>query len=352
MAIEELLSYVFWGNSVKEYIVATVIFVLIVIIFRIVKYKLVKKLRKVANNTKAKVDVLLIKIVDKIGWPFYIFFAIFITLKFIQVPDVVNIFFTYTTPIVVVIIVVRSLQQFVDYGIQKLGKEKQEENETAIINIIGRILKGSLWGIALVYVVSLFGYDVTTVVASFGVLGIVLAFGLQEVLSDIFASISIFFDKPFEIGDFIIVGDTIGVVKEVGIKSTRVQSLWGQEVVISNKDLTSARINNYKKMKRRRIQFSFGVVYEISAEKLEKVLEITKEIVANIELAELDRVHFKEYGDFSLNFEVVYYVNTSDYAKYMDIQQEINFLLKKRFEKEGISFAYPTQTIIVNKEKP
>jgi len=290
--------------------------------------------------------------VDKIGWPFYVFFAIFITLKFIQVPDVVNIFFTYATPIVVVIIVVRSLQQFVDYGIQKLGKEKQEENETAVISIIGKILRGSLWGIALVYVVSLFGYDVTTVVASFGVLGIVLAFGLQEVLSDIFASISIFFDKPFVIGDFIIVGDTIGVVKEVGIKSTRVQSLWGQEVIIPNKELTSARINNYKKMKRRRIQFSFGVVYEISAEKLEKVLEITKEIVANIELAELDRVHFKEYGDFSLNFEVVYYVNTSDYAKYMDIQQEINFLLKKRFEKEGISFAYPTQTIIVNKEKP
>jgi len=352
MVIEELLSYAFWGNSVKEYIVATVIFVLIVIIFRIVKYHFVKKLRKVANNTKAEIDDLLIKIVDKIGWPFYVFFAIFISVKFIQVPDVVNIFFTYTTPIVVVIIVVRSLQQFVDYGIQKLGNEKQEENETAVINIIGRILRGALWGIALVYVVSLFGYDVTTVVASFGVLGIVLAFGLQEVLSDIFASISIFFDKPFEIGDFIIVGDTTGIVKEVGLKSTRVQSLWGQEVVIPNKELTSARINNYKKMKRRRIQFSFGVVYEISAEKLEKVLEITKEIVANIELAELDRVHFKEYGDFSLNFEVVYYVNTSDYAKYMDIQQEINFLLKKRFEKEAISFAYPTQTIIVNKEKP
>jgi len=352
MVIEELLSYAFWGNSVKEYIVATVIFVLIVIIFRIVKYQFVKKLRKVANNTKAEIDDLLIKIVDKIGWPFYVFFAIFISVKFIQVTDVVNILFTYATHIVVVIIVVRSLQQFVDYGIQKLGNEKQEENETAVINIIGRILRGALWGIALVYVVSLFGYDVTTVVASFGVLGIVLAFGLQEVLSDIFASISIFFDKPFEIGDFIIVGDIIGVVKEVGIKSTRVQSLWGQEVVIPNKELTSARINNYKKMKRRRIQFSFGVVYEISAEKLEKVLEITKEIVANIELAELDRVHFKEYGDFSLNFEVVYYVNTSDYTKYMDIQQEINFLLKKRFEKEAISFAYPTQTIIVNKEKP
>jgi len=351
MTVEEILSYALWGNSVQDYIIATVVFVLAIIIFRIIKYQIVKKLRNVANKTKAEVDDLLIKTVDKIGWPFYIFFAIYVALNFIQVPDAVNIFFTYATPIVVVIIIVRSLQQFVDYGIQKLAKEKQQETETSVINIIGRILRGTLWAIALVYIISLFGYDITTLVASFGVLGIVLAFGLQEILSDIFASISIFFDKPFEIGDFIIVGDNIGVVKKVGIKSTRIQSLWGQEVVIPNKELTSARINNYKKMEKRRIQFSFGVVYDTSAEKLEKVLEITKEIVDKIELADLNRVHFKEYGDFSLNFEVVYYVNTPDYNKYMDIQQEINLSIKKRFEKEGIIFAYPTQTVIINKEK-
>ena len=129
------------------------------------------------------------------------------------------------------------------------------------------------------------------------------------------------------------------------------QSLWGQEVIIPNQDLTSTRINNYKKMEHRRVQFSFGVVYDTSSENLEEVLKITKEVIRKIELAELDRVHFKEYGDFSLNFEVVYYVKTSDYTKYMDTRQEINLELKKRFEKEKIEFAYPTQTVIVNKEK-
>ena len=158
-------------------------------------------------------------------------------------------------------------------------------------------------------------------------------------------------DKPFEVGDFIIIGDNLGVVKKVGIKSTRIQSLWGQEVVISNKELTSARINNYKKLERRRVQFNFGVTYDTSAEKLEKVLKITKEIINKIELAELDRVHFKEYSEYSLNFEVVYYVNNSDYNIYMDIQQKINHILKKRFENEGICFAYPTQTVILNKGK-
>ena len=349
MTFEEFLSYSLWGNSVKDYILAIVVFGLAVIIFRILKYQIVKKLRNVADKTKAEVDDLLIKIVDKIGWHFYIFFAIYAALKFIQVPDAVNIFFIYATPIVVIFIIVRSLQQFVDYGMRKLAKEKELETETSVVNVLGRILRGALWGIAFIYIISLFGYDITTVVAGFGVIGIVLAFGLQNILSDVFASFSIFFDKPFEVGDFIIVGDNLGVVKTVGIKSTRIQSLWGQEVVIPNKELTSARINNYKKMERRRVQFSFGVVYDTSAEKLEEILKITKEIVDKIELAELDRIHFKEYGDYSLNFEVVYYVNTSDYNIYMDIQQEINLSLKKRFEKEGIKFAYPTQTVIVNK---
>ena len=351
MTFEEFLSYYLWGNSIKDYIIALIVFVLAVVIFRIIKYEIVKKLRKVAGKTKAEVDDVLIKIVDKIGWYFYIFFAVCASLKFIQVPDAVNMFFTYATPIVVVFIIVRSLQQFVDYGMRKLAKEKQQETEASVVNILGKIMRGALWAIAFIYIISLFGYDITTVVASVGVFGIVLAFGLQHILSDIFASFSIFFDKPFDVGDFIIVGDTLGVVKKVGIRSTRIQSLWGQEVVIPNQDLTSTRINNYKKMEKRRVQFSFGVVYDTSAEKLEKALDVTKEVVDKVELAELDRVHFKEYGDYSLNFEVVYYVNTPDYNKYMDIQQEINLLLKKRFEKEGICFAYPTQTVIVNKEK-
>jgi small-conductance mechanosensitive channel len=194
------------------------------------------------------------------------------------------------------------------------------------------------------------GQDVTSIVASFGVIGIVLAFGLQHILSDVFASFSIFFDKPFHVGDFIIVGDNLGVVKKVGIQSTRIQSLWGQEVVIPNQELTSTQINNYKKMEQRRVQFDFGIVYDTSSEKIEKVLDITKEIISNIEIVKLDRVHFKEYGDFSLNFEVVYYIDSPDYNKYMDIQQEINIKLKKRFEKEKIQFAYPTQTIMLSKK--
>ncbi|MCW3993646.1 MAG: mechanosensitive ion channel family protein, partial [Candidatus Bathyarchaeota archaeon] len=160
----------------------------------------------------------------------------------------------------------------------------------------------------------------------------------------------IYFDKPFEIGDFIVVGDYSGTVKQVGIKSTRLQLLQGEELVISNKELTTASVRNFKKLKKRRIIFTLGVTYDTPLKKLQKIPEMISKIIEKMELAELDRVHFKKIGDFSLNFEVVYYLKVGDYVKYMDTQQEINFAIIEAFEKEGIEMAFPTQTIFLNKK--
>jgi len=349
MTFDEILSFTVFNNALRDYILAITIFVITMIVFKTIKYQVIKKLRHAVNKTKGDIDDLLIKIIDNVGWHFYVFFGIYFAINFIQLPTVITTIFSYAVPIVTVFIIVKSLQQVVNYGILKVTKEKEPENGQSIANILGRIAKGILWSLAFLYIITLFGYDPTTIVASFGVAGIVLAFGLQHVLSDVFASFSIFFDKPFNVGDFITVGGNWGVVKKVGIRSTRIESLQGQEIIIPNQELTSAEIHNYKKMEKRRIQFSFGLIYDTSSEKIEKALEITKQVVSSVELVDLGRVHFKEYGDFSLNFEVVYHVKTSDYNKYMDIQQEINLKLKKEFEKEQIEFAFPTQTVIINK---
>ncbi|MEJ2244049.1 MAG: mechanosensitive ion channel family protein [Candidatus Bathyarchaeota archaeon] len=349
MTFDEILSFTVFNNALRDYILAITIFVITMIVFKTIKYQVIKKLRHAVNKTKGDIDDLLIKIIDNVGWHFYVFFGIYFAINFIQLPTVITTIFSYAVPIVTVFIIVKSLQQVVNYGILKVTKEKEPENGQSIANILGRIAKGIVWSLAFLYIITLFGYDPTTIVASFGVAGIVLAFGLQHVLSDVFASFSIFFDKPFNVGDFITVGGNWGVVKKVGIRSTRIESLQGQEIIIPNQELTSAEIHNYKKMEKRRIQFSFGLIYDTSSEKIEKALEITKQVVSSVELVDLGRVHFKEYGDFSLNFEVVYHVKTSDYNKYMDIQQEINLKLKKEFEKEQIEFAFPTQTVIINK---
>jgi small-conductance mechanosensitive channel len=157
-------------------------------------------------------------------------------------------------------------------------------------------------------------------------------------------------DRPFETGDFIILGsDHLGTVEHIGIKTTRIRSLGGEQIVMSNSDLTSSRIKNYKRMQKRRVVFKLGVTYQTPADKLKEIPVIIKEIITGINDTTFDRAHFSGYGDFSLNIEIVYYVLSSDYNKYMDTQQAINLAIYEEFEKRGIEFAYPTQTLFVER---
>ncbi len=176
-----------------------------------------------------------------------------------------------------------------------------------------------------------------------------MALAAQAILQDLFSYFSIIFDRPFDVGDFIIVDSFMGTVEYVGIKTTRIRSLSGEQVVFSNTDLTNSRVRNYKRMELRRVVFGFGVVYETPLDKLRKIPQIVEDVIKSIEQTRFDRAHFFKYGDFSLDFEVVYYVLSSDYNKYMDIQQEINLKIKEEFEREGIEFAYPTQLLYLAK---
>mgnify|MGYP000314634949 CR=1 FL=1 len=160
----------------------------------------------------------------------------------------------------------------------------------------------------------------------------------------------LFRSKPFEIGDFIIIDDKMGSIEYIGIKTTRIRTLGGEQLICSNTDLTNSRVHNYKRMEKRRVVFSFGVTYQTPASKIKKIPSIVKDIIQRDEGNTFDRAHFSSYGDFSLNFEVVYYVMSADYNIYMDRQQEINISIFETFEKENIEFAYPTQTILFNKE--
>ncbi|MBZ0254689.1 mechanosensitive ion channel family protein, partial [bacterium] len=186
-------------------------------------------------------------------------------------------------------------------------------------------------------------------VTGLGIGGIAIALAVQKVLGDLFASLSIVLDKPFVNGDFVIFDTVLGSIEHIGIKSTRIRSLTGEQIVCSNSDLLNTRIRNFKRMHERRVVFALGVTYQTPADKLEKIPGYIREIIESKDTVRFDRSHFKSYGDFSLNYEIVYYVLSPDYLVYMDIQQAINLEIYRKFEQEGIEFAYPTQTLFLDK---
>ncbi|MBW2550586.1 MAG: mechanosensitive ion channel family protein, partial [Deltaproteobacteria bacterium] len=187
-------------------------------------------------------------------------------------------------------------------------------------------------------------------VAGLGIGGIAIALAVQNVLSDLFASLSIVLDKPFIPGDFVVVGDMAGSVEHIGIKTTRIRSISGEQLIFSNADLLGSRIRNFGRMRERRVVFSLGVTYQTPADKLEGIPGMIRESIEAQDQVRFDRSHFASYGDSALNFETVYYVGSSDYATHMDILQAVNLAIYRKFASEGIEFAYPTQTLFVEKE--
>lgn len=350
VSFENLATYSYFGNTGQDYLYALGIFIISLLILYIIKFIILNRVKALAKKTKSRIDDIIIEFIESIHWPFYILLSLYIALRYLTLPALFNKIANYTIIIVASYYAITGIHHIIDYGTDIIKKkEKVKVVDSPFIDLLSRFLKISLWIIGVIWILSNLGFNVTSLVAGLGIGGIAVALALQNILTDIFASFSIYFDKPFRVGDFIIVGNDLGTVQKIGIKTTRIKTLQGQELIVSNKELTETRINNYKRMEKRRIVFTFGVTYDTSSKKLKKIPQIIAEIIKKIKLADLDRVHFKEYGDFSLNFEIVYYVNSSDYTTYMDIQQKINLAIKERFEKEKIEMAFPTQTIHLEK---
>lgn len=194
--------------------------------------------------------------------------------------------------------------------------------------------------------------NVTTLVAGLGVGGVAVALALQNILGDLFASLSIMLDKPFAVGHFIVVDNLTGTVEYVGVKTTRIRSIDGEELIISNSDLLKSRIHNYERSSERRALLDIGVTYNISYEKLSAIPDMVRDVIDGIELARFDRARFHEYGDSSLNFRIAYFVRSPDYRAYLDVQHEVSLALFKKFADEKVDFATPTQMLYLNVQTP
>lgn len=228
---------------------------------------------------------------------------------------------------------------------ERLSAQSNATRNPVITSMVAWVLRFALWSMLMLGILANVGVNITAFVASLGVGGVAVALAVQNVLSDLFASLAIGLDKPFEIGDFIVVESIAGTVQHVGLKTTRIRSLSGEEIVTSNTALLKSTIHNYKRMSERRIVFTFGVTYDARAAQLQKIPEIVRRAVEAAGNTRFDRAHFKEFGENALNFEVVYFVTDPDFNLYMDIQQRINVSILEGLENLGTAFALPTRTI-------
>ena len=339
-------------------IVSALVFVLFLIFGYVIQHTIEHYFKKLAKKTKTKLDDEILKNVKKPIYVLVIFCGIFfayLNLKEFSTLGETTLGYIDGILMLAQILLIAYIFTRVTNVIFAWYAERQERKKKAsqhILYVFRAIFNGIIYMIAFFVFMAIQKIDLTGLAIGGAATAIVIGFALQSVLSDFFSAFSIYFDRPFEIGDYIVVGEYSGTVTKIGMKSTRVQLLQGEELVLPNSELTKASVRNFKKMKKRRINFSFGVTYNTSTKNLKKIPEIIKSIINTEKLEfvdKLDRVHFTEFGNFSLNFEVVYYVKTQEYLKYRDTQQKINLAILEAFEKEGIEMAFPTQTIYVEK---
>ncbi len=351
--LPDFLNTVIYNNTIQTYLIFLGALIVSFIVIKIIGGIILRHAAKLAQKTKTTIDDLLCKSIRRYVMPGLYFTAFYLNTKILVIgKDLQSIIDMVILAIVTVCVALfASSVTVMLFNKYWEGKRSNANKELAIKTMSG-LLKIGIWSIAIILFLDNVGFEINTLIAGVGIGGIAIAFAAQAILGDIFCFFTIFFDRPFEIGDFIIAGQQMGTVEYIGLKTTRLRSLGGEQLIFSNSDLTSSRIQNYKRMEQRRVLFTLGVTYETPSDKLEMIPSLIKDVITCVDLAQFDRCHFASFGDFSLNVETVYYVLSSDYYMYMDIHQKVNLSIKRVFEEQGIDFAYPTQTVLVSGDEP
>jgi len=346
---------VYAQTVVRDWLLAFGLAMLTVFALFLVKRFVLVRVSRFAVTTKTRIDDHLVGMLERTRPFFLIGVGVYAGSRLLPLPPGPELVIQKVLVVVFLLQVLIWANRLITLVLEKYRERKlQEDNASAraSISAISFISKLILWTIFVMLLLDNLGFNIKTLVAGIGIGGIAVALAMQNILGDIFASFLIVLDKPFVLGDFIIIDTYMGTVEYIGLKTTRIRSLSGEQLIFANSDLIKSRIKNYKRMEQRRITFGFGVTYQTTYEQLKMIPAMVEEIMEKNPRAKFDRAHFHKYGESSLDFEVVYYVMEPDYAVYMDIQQEINLELFRRFEELGIGFAYPTRTILIEKDGP
>jgi len=341
----EIWNIVYFGNSVWDYAVAVLAFIIVFVLLKVIQHVATQRVATLVEKTETKVDNAVVEVVETIKPPFYWFLAFWGALQFLTLGGVFDKIIDTVLIIWLVYQVVIALQIFVEYFIKARFIKTDDRAGEVVSGILTALMKVVLWLLGGLFVLQNLGVNVTSLIAGLGIGGLALALAAQKILEDLFASLAIYFDEPFKPGDFVQIGKVKGTVKKVGIKTTRLESLSGEEITLPNKEITNSHVSNFKRMKERRGEITFGVTYDTGQMKLKKIPKMIKEIISAQEKVEFVRANFKEFGDSALIFGVVYKVQSKKFKTYARKREKILVAIKGEFEKEGIEMAFPTQTV-------
>lgn len=344
----EFLQSTYFDNRVIDYLLALILIIGGSGIISVLKRVIFRRFINITRKTPSSLHDFILQLIDKELLPLLYYIALYMGCSILALPPSVDKAIQIIGSAVFVFVGVRVIMAIVAYSIELyLAKNGEDGTKQNVAKGVEAVLRVIIWGLAVIIFLENLGVEITALVAGLGIGGIAVALAAQTILGDLFSYITIYFDRPFAIGDYINVGEFNGTVEYIGIKTTRLRSLSGEQIIMANSDLTASRLRNYKRMEQRRISFRLRVTYDTDLDRLKEIPEIIRAIIESFADTRFDRAHFAAFGDYGLEFEVVYFVLTSDYRRYMDIQQEINLRLLEEFEQRGIKLALPTQMLHV-----
>jgi len=331
----------FWINSAIVVVATLVIYWILRSLIRFIS----NRIARYSEHRHVRATAIVVEILRSTSQTLLLIFSLLIALKFVDLPSAWSNTISHGWFLAFIV----QLALWIDCGIrlwlQSLLRDPLHVRNPVTTVILGILLRILVWVMMVLAILSNMGINITALVASLGVGGIAIALAIQTVLSDVFASLAIGLDRPFEHGDFVVFGDIAGSIEHIGLKTTRLRSLSGEQIVCSNTILLQQTIHNYKRMQQRRIVFKFGISYATSSKQVREISTLVKDIIQGIEMTRFDRAHFLAFDDSKLTFEVVYFVLDADYNKYMDIQQEINLQLMAALEERNVRFAFPIRQV-------
>ncbi|WP_037988455.1 mechanosensitive ion channel family protein [Synechococcus sp. BL107] len=304
-----------------------------------------KILPRLANKTKSNFDDFIIREITNLIFPLGSIAVLFLAERKLQLPGGLNRPYELILTIAAAVVFVRLINRLGIRLLQGLARRSGREDIEQLVRTLFPLLKSLTWIVVSLIVLQSQGVKLTVVWGLLSAGGIGLGLALKEPAQELFAYLMILIDKPFTIGQFIAVDSVSATVEKIGVRSTHLRSLRGEIVVINNSTLTSSNIENFATMQQRRMIYSIGVTYQTTADQIQSIPTTIQSIIENTNHTIFNRCHFTTFGDYSLNFEIVYYIDNRDYTLAMDIQQSINLSIMRKFEEQGIEFAFPSQTL-------